>query len=763
MGDHHGAYNMPVLPDGRLQIKNKVTGETKIISPEEAQMYGIQMPQAPVAPQATPVVQAPPPVQPSPVVPPQQPQTSLTENVGNVAINILKGLAKPVVGSMKTIGGAGYELQKKAKESVPSMYPDLPEKNPFLSEEDLMKYSNNPEQALREQLGRSVQLGSYAIPFGKGANIVTQAVLPGAASGGIAEAGRQLEEGKMNPAKIAGSAVIGGGSSALAYGAGKVVEKIAQKIGKGVQGVGEKTIQSQYNLPRSVAKDTKLPETVHRLNEMGLRRIDDVFDAADVVTGSDGVVTKMTRKAVAGAQPVQMTGVTSVADDLALNPDIPLGQDKKFVEFVTQKIKNIKTDIGNNADPSDVYDLIQALEKQAYSYGGKSIQLTSADKAMRSAYLTIADELKDRLFIQSGADDLISGIVQSDMLSKVAQKYPKVAEAIMNAKTVGELRNVAEPLVKGSIAGEVTREGANLATQTMGGAVQGVGRLVQNPLNLLAIPLSSNTVNAGAGGAMAGAGKAIESVSKQLPQIAGQVGARLPSASFQDVTEESQNQNQPNETGVQNYQPGNNMNRQINHVSDYKTMGQQDQLASPTEKGLPPITGFSVEQLGQGYTKALMAGDKAAAAQLKTLYDMESQYQKSKKPKAISSEMAKNQGLASSGMRGIEEVDRLLKEDPNLLATSFLTRGLATRKYENAAFRAAEGILRMRTGAVVSPKEAENYAKKFLPWFGDQPEDIAYKLEQARKDYEDLNRLFNAEDVAVDPGLPPIEQSPLGM
>jgi hypothetical protein len=177
---------------------------------------------------------------------------------------------------------------------------------------------------------------------------------------------------------------------------------------------------------------------------------------------------------------------------------------------------------------------------------------------------------------------------------------------------------------------------------------------------------------------------------------------------------------------------------------------------------MPPITGYTSAELGDAYTKAVMAGDTGAATQLKKLYELQVASDKRNQPAKISAQTAKQKALASSGIRGVEEITRMLESDPSILAKSFLTPGnLLTRRYENAAFRAAEGILRSRSGAVINKDEIERYAKNFLPWFGDDEETINYKLQQAMADYNDMLMIYNADDSGVttntDTGIPEIQ------
>lgn len=453
---------------------------------------------------------------------------------------------------------------------------------------------------------------SFAVPFGKGASVVGKAIVPGMAVGALQGAS---EEG-ATPESVTGNAILGGAGAGLLHGATKAVGAI-RGIGRGTEKVGTGLLETQFNLPRSIARQVKLPETVAKLSDYGISHIDKISEVAPLVTGSDGVITRMTRQAVGQAGNVSLDGLDGLAKEIVASPGIPVGQDKKLLTDFTKSIRNVVNTkkINNVGDPLEVYNLITALEKKAFSFGDKSIQATSADKAMRTAYLTMANELKDRLFVGAGADSkVVSAIADSGKLKALAAKYPKIAQDIMNARTVGELRNVAEPFVNGSIAAKVTESGQNLAIKNAGETVKGVGKLAQNPFNLIAVPLGSDTANAFIGKGVRSVGRATQSLPDiGVNSITGQLGAR----SLLQPPNQAQDQGTGNNANPNQNNPGNNGQGGLDHtISNDITNGGQ----SP----LPPIQSpYSLDQLAQGYQKAVMAGDNEAATQIKKMYDMQ--------------------------------------------------------------------------------------------------------------------------------------------
>lgn len=671
--------------------------------------------------------------------------SSLKAKIGDVAMTVLK----PFTGTAKTVGGAAVEAGRAGATALgaKNLYYDKQGnvvENPFLSQEELAEYSDDPEKAIRKQLGRSVEVASYGVPFGKGANFLMKATVPGFVAGATGEAGRQLqtEEGELKANEIIGSGALSSVLTTGLYGASKVPGAV-RRVGKGAEKTGEKVIQSQYNLPRSEAKNVKLPEMVHRLAEWDLRHVDDVARAADEVTGGSGIVTKLTRKAVAGASPVNLDDVEGVARSIARDPDMPVGADKKFIAFIGEKVKNIRK--GHTANPTDVYDLIQSLEKKAYSYGGRNVTLSQQDQAMRNSYLLVADELKDRLFIQSGADDLIAGIVQGDEVANLATKYPKIADAIRQAKTVRELRNIAEPLVKGSRAVEISELGQNLATETMGGAVKGVGKMVQNPLNIVAVPLGSNRANSVAGGLVRSAGKKLQSVSNVLPsipvnQVTGQAAAQLPSI-VQGLDEETDMHGNQYPDAQQNYnapQEQNNLYGQPENIQHNITYSN---TPGDTSQELPPIAPEQDPQyLYQWWTNAMQAGDLKAADYIKKQYDMAIAHQKN-----IASSPKKLSAAQTGEVAGYDAADDLLNDLNSTISTyegvmgPLVGRGRGANPYDaNAmAFKSemkgvAQMVGRILEGGVLRQEDVPKY-EAILPQITDTPEVARRKIDNVRR------------------------------
>lgn len=124
--------------------------------------------------------------------------------------------------------------------------------------------------------------------------------------------------------------------------------------------------------------------------------------------------------------------------------------------------------------------------------------------------------------------------------------------------------------------------------------------------------------------------------------------------------------------------------------------------------------------------------------ELKTILESyESVFEEDKnKEKKMSATTEKNVLLAQSGLRALNEIEKLLAKDPSKVWKSLVPGSLGARDYDSASFRAVEGLLRARSGAAVPETEVRRYMKANLPSFGDTEQEISFKLNAFRKDLE---------------------------
>jgi hypothetical protein len=351
-----------------------------------------------------------------------------------------------------------------------------------------------PQPQQPQQQGGSILDGALPFIGGIGGSLLGAPLGPvgviggGAAGSGLGELIRQLIGGKgVDIGGVGKEAAIGGAGGVAGEAISPLLRLGTRLASKGASAAldkaGQEFIGSQYNVPRSVARATKMPETLDALSNYGIHNINDVVPAADKVTGANGVISKAIRTAVSGSAPVDTTGIADMAKALAAHPSISNGTDKKFIDFVNQGLSSFyggtKGSISHEADPSSVFDFIQQLEGHAadLTKGKSPALITSEDKALKNSYKMIADELKQRLFggfkadgTQTvGADRAIAeGILTPDQLQTLHEIHPQLAADVHNAQTAGDLRKIASHFVKGSQLANDTEAGSQLGFKNIG-------------------------------------------------------------------------------------------------------------------------------------------------------------------------------------------------------------------------------------------------------------------------------------------------------
>lgn len=327
----------------------------------------------------------------------------------------------------------------------------------------------------------------------------------------------------LNAMAVAGG--VGAVSNALKGGEAAGAE--AGEAGadtSGLTDIGNKVLQGEYKVATN-------PDDINTLANYGFTKPEDVMNAADQVTGADGVISKMTRDAVSKADPVDMTGVPQTANNLLSNSDfIPDNVATKAYQQILKFTTKEGTPMGGgtqkipysevtNADPLDTYDFIQGLESKAQKYFQDSAT-PGADPGVRETanfYQNMANEIKDKLFINSGADNQVAGSLTDDAANTLKQIDPSgnLLNDVKNATNVSDLRSVAAPFVRLSQAAQATQK--IVAGQPLNPI--SLGEIPTAPLSFV---MRTNVGKNLAGNALRSAGGGV------LPSAGGATAAALP-------------------------------------------------------------------------------------------------------------------------------------------------------------------------------------------------------------------------------------------
>lgn len=255
----------------------------------------------------------------------------ISSTVGKVltgGYNIGKRIAKPFVGTAKNIGTAAITLPQALVAALVGAF--NPQAGARIASPNILgtqtyagQVSANPKKAFVDQLKNSIELGSYAIPFGKGANFLTRATLPGAARGTIF----QFNEDNPTPATLAGGALLGGTAATALYGLGALTGTM-----KGLRG------QNQTSRTLNIkAGEEKLKDMQNMIKTGG------PANSQDYVLTSRGLIPKVDTKIsglpgntfadVARAMPANQPNATVGSLQEASQTSRGLGLLAKFDKF----------------------------------------------------------------------------------------------------------------------------------------------------------------------------------------------------------------------------------------------------------------------------------------------------------------------------------------------------------------------------------------------------------------------------------------------
>lgn len=246
--------------------------------------------------------------------------------------------------------------------------------------------------------------------------------------------------------------------------------------------------------------------------------------------------------------------------------------------------------------------------------------------------------------------------------------------------------------------------------------------------------------------------------SMDIPPAAGPlaVGAALPSEPGVNSVEQSQEQIPNVQDDSQRYDVNGNAYQGNPSISQttMPTMNGTDVATTPEAHY---VTGFSPEDLYQGYLQALQAGDKANASALRQMYTDETAYQtaqaklnppKTKKPLSGPNSVLYNK--ANTAVKALDRVEQVLKSDPNVLIKKLNPLNQSGRQLGTDITSAIDLLGFFRTGATITPEQRKDYIYLF-PDVADDPQTKAVKIQRLREEFQGyIDGLANSGD-AYDP------------
>lgn len=533
-----------------------------------------------------------------------------------------------------------------------------------------------------------------------------------AVQGGAMAAARPLTSLKdMTPEERLTESLKAAGMGALLVGGIQAGGEIISGVAKGTSTIGKKTEQAGSSIRQSVRKikepagvwgaqkEDAINETLTKLdiNGTAAEQYKQLATKYDDLTA--GIDDYLTTKKV----PVKAADINAkITTDLRDIPGDVLAEKQGMKEYT-----KIMKEVAGVKDSQGLFGLKKWLNGRlgrVYTKIEKGNPLSPAEETILQAR------------------DTVDGLI--------TELHPEIKDLTM---AQSHLRDAAPSLAKARLVTPTNRiAGTTVPTPIVHKASDIIGRGLQK-----------------AGGAMSKVGSAEESalsfaapVTQGLKTVA--VKAAPIFASPPNASQDLQSDSEEN-AGYQESQ------NQQNHA-----------LSVPQEEApQKTVTGYTLVQLQQAQAKAIQAGAKKAAAQLKQMYDIEAEYQKSQGTDTKAKEysegdkkfiLAKNE--ASKALKTLDEG----KVKTGKFAAAFAAPAelFGTQSKETTDFRAQLATARTAArnallGANMSDKELESYLDAIFD-YSNHPNVIRQKLAtfvKSMQDYEDsiAGNNTNVEDL----------------
>ena len=528
-------------------------------------------------------------------------------------------------------------------------------------------------------------------------------------------------------------------------------------------------------------------------DDYGLKTPADVQYAANHVTGRDGIVSQMTRELAGSAENVDTTISRQWLQDMMDLNGLTDDEQKVVVKQLSGALKRG----GESVDGNTALDVMKQLEKQSARYKGKDGTYhhgTESEGRKAIALDLVHDELQDRLW---GAAGDPKKVLTSERITQLKNMYKDndawanfIDNRLAKSTSGAELRSAMKPLVDGakivygskqsaggfadkaykaatsanpvvamgqmaydavlgsdkvkqaraqryankasSAKAQLTGQEAPTNKSGIVGAAKAIGEKAINKAGEVADMLNNDTVyNARLGGNV---GEAYnmpsqgETMTRQLSRQAG-LGAMQQqdrNARIQDAMQEAQ--------GVQS----NYNDAMANAQQMYNQASRQTASTS------------ALDRIATAMDAALAAGDINSYSQLADLYKQAYNIYGLQNPSSQTEAktLSANQSKALSGLQQLQDLQAMQPTARTALANSPLS-GLVDitggDDYANQAKSLALTLGYLQSGANITPREAENIGKAYIPSALDSEQVRQNKLSRA----EQLLRNYLADSSAL--------------
>lgn len=268
----------------------------------------------------------------------------------------------------------------------------------------------------------------------------------------------------------------------------------------------EKLLDQYGTLTKPMAKSANAVDNVQRVADAGFTKPADVERMVSAVTGDTGKVTKLTRKLVETAKPVNtFDGVSDLIDQQIAMSGLTDADAKAVRTMIEAQLNSLPSrregSVTYDDNATDVFKVVKNLEKRSANLKGKSgtnYSTTTPERVDKARVVdSIATELKNRIYNNAAP---METILTPDVAAELKSYAPKnekwaayVDNKIMAAKNIGELRNTMQPFV--NMGRIIEDQYMNYGTygQRVGDAAQAVGKTAQA---LFKIPVAGQVAEA---------------------------------------------------------------------------------------------------------------------------------------------------------------------------------------------------------------------------------------------------------------------------
>lgn len=582
----------------------------------------------------------------------------------------------------------------------------------------------------KSQLKMGLELGSFAVPFGKGANIATKALLPGAAVGGMSS----LSKEEVNPKNLAMDIAGGAAGAGLMAGASKIAGKATKSLTKALP---ERLMDSVFKEP---LKDTRA--AVKKGTSLGKEALE---------KGLTGGAENIYNKSVSEINLLEDSLQSALTQSKRI---IPLSDIKKSIQPLIEKYNKS----GNISAVKNISDRITALEQ----YNGKSIPVAVANEIKRTLY----DEARNGY--GQLASENIEGVkaVARALKESIAEKVPNANDLNKKLSFNGRVADsMMEKLVK---EGRNNMFGLTDAIISTGGGALGAGAVIGKKV------LGSTVGKTNVANILNKTGNAIDNINSPISQdVMGQLTARLPQILSSQTDNNKRANATNNEANNKVFDQNNTINSQQNGIiTDQNTASQQQidpneevtlldgtkatfgQLQQQGTFSQPEQGGSQIsdEQWQQLFIADLMQNggknlDKLATVKelispqsdidtrLKEL-ELVTKQKELTDGKALTGDEQKMANNATSGLRSLAEIESTLGDSPEnpLMALPDFIGG--NQAYQTSKENLIDVIGRLRSGGAIGAEEEKRF-RKLLPG-------ATKSAETNKKDLGELKKLLSS-------------------